>query len=241
MPEADTAVYAVRLKGVTKAFGRAPALRGVDLDLPWGKTLSLLGPNGSGKTTIIKIIATLTRADSGDVHIAGARVGRDGARARRMIGVVTHDPLLYEDLTARENLRFFCRMFSLDDIEDRIERVAETMGTTARLDQRIGAMSHGMKKRFGIARALLHEPPILLLDEPDSGLDQEALGLLDEVIGGGDNPRRAVIMTTHNLERAIALGDVMAIIAGGRVAHRQTLDAADADAAREAYERLASR
>ena len=145
--------------------------------------------------------------------------------------------MLYDDLTARENLRFTCRMFGLDRIDERIERVAELVGMTSRLDQRSGAMSHGMKKRFSIARSLLHDPPVLLMDEPDSGLDQEALALLDALISDRSNARRTVIMATHNLDRAIALGDRVAILSNGRVVYHESATDVDERSAREAYSR----
>ena len=226
---------AVQVRGLTKAFGRTPVLRDVDLDVPHGMVLSLLGPNGSGKTTLIKVLATLTRPDAGDVRICGVGLGRRSASIRSRIGVVGHDPLLYDDLTARENLRFACRMFSLDRADDRVERVSDLMGMSTDLDRKIGAMSHGMKKRFSIARALLHDPQVLLLDEPETGLDQEALSLLDSVIARRSDSARTVIMTTHNLERAVALGDRMAILANGRVAYDEPVDASDPDASRRAY------
>ena len=152
-----------------------------------------------------------------------------------MIGVVGHDPLLYDDLTARENLRFVCRMFALDCVDERVHSVSDRMGMALDLDRKIGAMSHGMKKRFSIARALLHDPHVLLLDEPETGLDQEALSLLDSVVASRSDSARTVIMTTHNLERAVALGDRMAILANGRVAYDEPVDAADPDASRRAY------
>ncbi len=228
---------AVRIRGLTKAFGRTLVLRGLDLDVPQGSVLSLLGPNGSGKTTLIRVLATLTRPDAGDVQICGVALGRRSASLRRMIGVVGHDPLLYDDLTARENFRFVCRMFGLNRADDRVEEVADLIGMTADLDKKVGAMSHGMKKRFSIARALLHDPQILLLDEPETGLDQEALTLLDAVISTRSNPARTVIMTTHNLERAVALGDRMAVLADGRVAYHEFVDSSDTDSARKAYMR----
>ena len=228
---------AVQIRGLTKAFGRTPVLRGVDLDVPRGTVLSLLGPNGSGKTTLIRVLATLTRPDAGDVRICGAGLNRQGARLRRLIGVVGHDPLLYDDLTARENFHFVCRMFDLDRSDERVEEVTDLMGMTADLDRKIGAMSHGMKKRFSIARALLHEPQVLLLDEPETGLDQEALTLLDAVISRQAGPIRTVIMTTHNLERAVALGDRIAVLADGRIAYHESVDSTDTDGARQTYMR----
>ena len=228
---------AVRIRGLTKAFGRTPVLRGLDLDVPQGAVLSLLGPNGSGKTTLIRVLATLTRPDAGEVRICGVGLGRQSSRLRRSIGVVGHDPLLYDDLTARENLRFVCRMFDLDLPDERIENVTCRMGMTPDLDRKIGAMSHGMKKRFSIARALLNDPQVLLLDEPETGLDQEALALLDAVISHPLDSIRTVIMATHNLERAVALGDRIAVLANGRVAYHESVDPSGTEAARRAYAR----
>ncbi len=226
---------AIQIKGLSKSFGRTTVLRGLDLEVPWGEVLTILGPNGSGKTTLIKILATLTKADSGEVRVAGATTTRSGQRVRRVIGVVTHDTLLYEDLTARENLKFFARMFSLDRIDERIGRAVERMGLSHRLDQKVRTLSHGMKKRFGIARALLHDPAILLMDEPESGLDQEALSLLNAVIADRAGPTRTVVMTTHNLERGLELGDRMAILSKGRIAHQEALDAVGVAAIKNTY------
>ena len=237
MSRDDHGGYAVSLRGVTKSFGRTPVLRGIDLDVPTGQVLSLLGPNGSGKTTLINILATLTRADAGQVQVGGIALDGNGSRIRRVIGVVTHDTLLYDDLTARENLRFTCRMFGLDRVDGRVGRVAELVGMADRLDQRSGTMSHGMKKRFSIARSLLHDPSVLLMDEPDSGLDQEALSLLDALISDRANKRRTVIMATHNLDRAISLGDRVAILSNGRVVYHESASDVDERSAREAYSR----
>jgi len=228
---------AIKVSGLRKAFGRTPVLRGVDLEVPWGQVLTLLGPNGSGKTTLIKILATLTKSDAGDVTIGGMPLSKQGQNIRRIIGVVAHDPLLYDDLTGRENLRFFARMFGVQEIDERIAVVTERMGMTPRLDQRVRTLSHGMKKRFSIARALLHEPAILMMDEPESGLDQEALGLLDAVVTDKTNPLRTVLMTTHSLDRAIALGQRMAILANGRIAYQGALKPGDTEALKEVYMR----
>jgi heme exporter protein A len=235
MTESISRGLAIEARGLSKAYGRAQVLRGLDLDVPWGQVLTILGPNGSGKTTLIKALAMLTRPDSGEIRIGGLTPKRSGQRIRRVIGVVAHDTLLYDDLTGYENLKFFARMFRLDRIEERIELVAERMGMTARLDQRVGTLSHGMKKRFSIARALLHEPLILIMDEPESGLDQEALALLEDVILDHSIPYRTVLMTTHNLERGLALGDRMAILSRGRIAYQESRDAVGSDALKEKY------
>ena len=224
---------AVRIRGLSKAFGRAPALRGIDLDVPTGATLSLLGPNGSGKTTLIRVMASLTRPDSGEVWVRGVPLRTRAPALRRMIGLVGHDPLLYDDLTARENLRFVCRMFGVERADERIEEVAADMGMSSNLDRKAGVMSHGMKKRFSIARALLHDPPVLLLDEPESGLDLEAVGLLDAIISRRDTSR-TVIMTTHDLERAVALADRVAALEDGRLVYDEARSP-DSDEVRGMY------
>ena len=226
---------AIEVKGLTKSYGRTQALRGLDLKVRWGEVIAILGPNGSGKTTLIKALATLTRPDEGTIRIADLSTSRSGERIRRLIGVVTHDSLLYPDLTGYENLKFYARMFRLDSIDERVRRVTERMGMTPRLNQKVGTLSHGMQKRFSIARALLHDPLVLIMDEPESGLDQEALSLLDAVITDREMPARTVLITTHNLERGLALADRMVILSNGRIAHEESLESAGPAKMREAY------
>jgi len=228
---------AIEVRGLNKAFGRVPVLRGLDLDVPWGEVLTVLGPNGSGKTTLIRTLGTLMRPDSGLIRVGGLDVARAGQALRRTVGVVTHEPMLYDQLTGSENLMFVARMFGLDNVEERVHHSADRMGVTARLDQRVSSMSHGLRKRFSIARALLHDPLVLLLDEPESGLDQEALDLLEDVVVGHAGASRAVLMTTHNLERGLALGNRMAILSRGRIAYHESLDTLGTAAARDAYAR----
>ena len=232
----DRPDLAIEVRGLSKSYGRTQVLRDLDLQVPWGQTLTVLGPNGSGKTTLIKTLATLAKPDAGEVLIAGLSARRNGVRARQTIGVVTHEPLLYDGLTGAENLRFFARMFALDHIEDRILEVAAQMGITDRLDSRAGTLSHGMRRRFSIARALLHSPRILIMDEPESGLDQRALSLLDDLIVNGRQLGRTILMTTHNFERGVALADRIAILARGSIAYQGV---ADSYSTRDAYERLA--
>ena len=237
MSETDPGGLAIETKGLCKAFGRTPVLRNLDLAVPWGEVLTILGPNGSGKSTLLKVLATLNKPDSGEVRVAGLSIAQDGQSVRRNIGVVAHDALLYDGFTGQENLKFYARMFGLQRIEERIEAVAQRFGMSDRLQQRVGTMSHGMKKRLGIARALLHDPLILLMDEPERGLDQEALAMLEDVVSDRTEPFRTVVMTTHNLERGLALGHRMAILAQGKIAYQESLDSVGTAAVRDAYSR----
>ena len=205
---------AIRVEALSKAYGRTPVLRGLSLEVPWGETLSVVGPNGAGKTTLIRVLAGLTKPDKGSVEIAGLPLDRMGRLARRVVGVVTHEPLLYDGMTVRENLRFAGRMFSLDRLDGRVESAADRLGVRSRLDEKVGTLSHGLRKRVSIARALLHEPSILLMDEPETGLDRQALGLLESVVGEVTATGGAVVMTTHSLAPAVGSGRRLTIVAG---------------------------
>ncbi len=229
---------AIEVRGLHKSYGRAAVLRGLDLQVAWGETLAILGPNGSGKTTLIKTLATLTRPDSGSVQVAGLDVSRSGRQARAAIGVVTHDPMLYEQLTGLENLKLFGRMFNLDAVEERAAYAADRLGMASRLSQRVGTMSHGMRKRLSIARALLHDPVILLMDEPESGLDQEALAILEGIVSGSGDLGHTVVMTTHNLERGATLAQRAAILSRGRIAYHDSAESLGVAGLRELYAEL---
>ena len=220
---------------MVKAFGRNAVLRGLNLNVHDGEFVALFGPNGAGKSTLIKILATLARPDSGSVRILGARLGGENNRIRRSVGVVMHSTLLYDELTGYENLAFYAKMFDLSAVAERVHYVAALMGMSSRLHLRIRTLSHGMKKRFSIARALLHDPPILLLDEPESGLDQEALGMLEQAVNRPSGSRRTVLMTTHNVERGLTMADKLAILANGRISYLDNGDSLDADGFRKAY------
>ena len=237
MSRADPDQLAIEVTGLSKSFGRAYALRDLDLQVPWGEVLTVLGPNGSGKTTLIKVLATLARPDRGTVRVAGLDASTSGRSVRRNIGVVTHAPLLYDELTGRENLVLFARLFGLDRVDERTEDSAHRVGLSSRLDQRAGTLSHGTRKRLGIARALLHEPLVLLMDEPESGLDQEALALLQEIVADRSTPFRTVIMTTHNLEIGMAMGDRLAILAHGKIAYQESMKSVGSSDVKDAYVR----
>ena len=227
--------YAIEIVGLWKSYGGRAVLKRLDISVDWGQILVVFGANGSGKSTLIKLLSTLSTPTDGEIRVAGMAM-KDNSRAiRRNIGVVMHQPLLYDNLTGRENLRFHGRMFSLDDLDKRIEIAAGLVGMAGFLDRRLGLLSHGLQKRFSMARAILHDPPILLLDEPETGLDQEALGLLKDLIVSSSGRQRTVVMTTHSLERGLAIGNRIAILAGGRIAYDEPRNVIDEVKVRAAY------
>ncbi len=209
----------IAVRGLVKAFGRKIVLRGVDLDIPAGQTLALFGPNGAGKTTLIRILATLSKATAGQVYVNGVDLLRTGYALRRYIGLVSHAPLLYDTLTGEENLRFYARMYDLRDTEARIAAVLEQVGLTHRRHDPVRTYSRGMVQRLAIARAILHDPPILLLDEPDTGLDQQAAEMLHRLIHQLGGEHRTILMTTHNLERGLEWADRVALLVNGRITY----------------------
>lgn len=215
---------AIMVDGVRVAFGTTVVLRGIDLAVPWGARLALLGPNGAGKSTLLRAIATLSRPTAGTVRIAGRDAFAEAAAVRRLIGVVAHQTYLYDELTARENLRFYAELYDLPDAAGRVEAILARVGLTARRNVRAGSLSRGQQQRLTLARALLHDPPILLLDEPDTGLDLAAFGLLETLLLGEG---RTVLLTTHNLRQAARLCDRYAILGGGRITSTGAIGAGD--------------
>ena len=220
----------IEARGVGKAFGLRTVLRGVDLSLAEGEFLTLFGPNGSGKTTFLRILATLSRPTTGTLRIAGWELPHQAAAVRRSLGMVAHQPLLYEDLSAEENLRLYARMYGLDDQARRVADALDRVGLLARARDMLRTFSRGMQQRLAIARALLHEPSILLLDEPYTGLDQDAAATLDGVLRQAlaAAHRPTVLMTTHNLARGLALCDRVAILSRGKIAYSASRDEVDA-------------
>ena len=209
---------AIRTEGLTRSFGRTRALAGVDLTVPWGCTLALFGPNGAGKSTLLRVLATLTMPDAGSVRVGGFERHRDAGRIRAMVGYVGHQTLLYDDLTAEENLRFYARLYGVGDAASRVEELLTDVGLIDRAGQRVGTFSNGMQKRLAIARALVHRPSVLLLDEPEAGLDEAGLGLLERVVRGVTAAGAAGAMSTHDVDRGLALADRVAVLTTGRVA-----------------------
>jgi heme exporter protein A len=210
---------AVAVAGLRRDFGESTALDGVGFELAVGESLVVLGPNGAGKTTLLRILATLLRPGGGEVRVLGARLPGEAWKARRRIGFLGHDALLYRDLSGRENLRFHARLHGLrsEEAEARIGALLVAIGMERRAEQRVAELSAGMRQRLAICRCVLHEPELLLLDEPDSNLDAEGRELARTLIGPGEGRTRVIV--THDPERALPDADqVLRLAAGGRVA-----------------------
>ncbi len=202
-------------RGVTRAFGAQRALRGVDLRLAAGDAVAVAGPNGAGKTTLLRILAGLMRPTSGEVHLADGRTPRDPA-ARRRVGLLSHQSFLYDDLTPRENLLFTGRLYGLADAAERTARALEEAGLAARADDPVRQLSRGMVQRVAIARALLHEPEILLLDEPFTGLDVPSAARLRALLAAQRAAGRGLVIVTHHLAEAWGFATHVAVLARGQ-------------------------
>lgn len=207
----------IEVRQVRKAFGPHQVLRGIDLTLAEGERVALFGPNGAGKTTLIRIISTLSKATSGDTLLGGVDVRKAGDDIRRYLGVVTHAPLLYDNLTAWENLAFYGAMYDVPNLGARAEEVLRRVGLWPRRFEPVRTFSRGMVQRLAIARAILHNPPILLLDEPDTGLDQAAADMLRQVLEDVGDAGRTMLLTTHHLERGLTWAGRALILNGGKV------------------------
>ncbi len=207
----------IRVRKLVKRFGPKIVLRGMDFDVAAGEFVALLGPNGAGKTTFLRILASLSRPALGEVRIAGYRLPDQAAAVRRRLGVVSHQPLLYGDLTAMENLRFYGRMYAIDDMEQRILEVLEMVGLAHRRHDLVRTFSRGMQQRLAIGRAVLHDPEVMLFDEPHTGLDQDACAMLDNVLRAVAARGRTVVMTSHDLARAADLASRFDVLSRGKI------------------------
>ena len=208
---------AIAIAGLEKSYRDWPVLWNLDLTVPWGETLSLFGANGAGKTTLLRILSTAVRPDAGAVRIAGRDLRRQTAAARRRIGIVAHRSFLYEDLTPAENLAYYARLYGIPDRTARIAAALARVGLSARAYHRVRALSNGMQKRAAIARAILHQPDVLLLDEPEAGLDRESRRILGELLAEWTASGRTVALATHDLELGLEWGHRAGVLRGGRV------------------------
>ena len=208
----------IKVHKLVKRFGLKTVLRGLNFEVARGEFVALLGPNGAGKTTFLRILASLSRPAAGKVTISGFQLPAQAAAVRRLIGVVSHLPLLYGDLTAEENLRFYARMYSIPDTQARINEVLQVVGLLNRRRDLVRTYSRGMQQRLAIGRAVLHDPQIILFDEPFTGLDQDACAMLDQVLREVAARGRTLVMTSHDLSRAADLASRFDVISYGVIA-----------------------
>jgi heme exporter protein A len=212
---------AIELADVGRAYGERIALTGVTLAVEEGETLAVFGSNGAGKTTLLRILATLLRPHRGVARVLGRELPKEGWAVRGQVGFLGHEPLLYRDLTARENLRFHARLH--DVAFTRVDELLEAVGLRSRADDLVHTYSRGMVQRTAVCRAVLHEPALLLLDEPLAGLDPGAAGLVAPLIGGGTR-----VLISHDVEHGLAEADLVLGLKGGRMAFCER-DVSEAD------------
>lgn len=204
----------IDVSNVTVRFGALTALADVTFSVDAGSSVAILGPNGAGKTTLLKIISGLAKPSGGTVQVGDA-TSREAVRSR--LGVVSHQTMLYEDLTARENLVFYARLYGLADLESVVAASLKSVGLSDRCDDRVRTFSRGMKQRLAIARATIHDPQVLLFDEPFTGLDVAGRDTLSERINAFRRLGRTLLVVTHDLQQAISLADRYLVLARGRV------------------------
>lgn len=226
----------IAVRKVHKRYGRKPILRGVDLSVGAGEVVALLGANGAGKTTLLRAISGLSKPDRGDIELGGASFKIAGHELRRYIGLVSHASLLYDNLSAPENLHFFARLYDMQEPAERIEWTLRSVDLWHRRRDLVRTYSRGMVQRLSIARAILHDPPVLLLDEPDTGLDQESAEMLHGLIRKLGAGQRAILLTTHNLERALAWADRIALLVDGRIVYGEATANLSGETLRRRYE-----
>jgi heme ABC exporter ATP-binding subunit CcmA len=227
----------VEVRGLWKSFDSVPVLRGLNLRVAAGQRAVIVGPNGSGKTTLFKILATLLRPSAGAAWVAGFDIHSQTGEVRRNVGVLCHQTYLYGELTCQENLLFYARMYGVADPPQRSRQMLRLVGLEGQADTLVRSLSRGMQQRLALARAIIHEPLVLLLDEPDTGLDQRWTGVLRDLVAERAAQGGTTLLTTHNLERSLDLADRVAVLNGGRIVFSARRDDLDVGSFKEAYSR----
>ena len=220
-------------RGLVREYGAVVAVDRVDLTLEEGEFLTIFGPNGAGKSSLLGMLGGALRPTHGTVSVRGAPLDFGSTDWRHSIGMLSHRGFLYAQLTAEENLRFYGQLFGIEDLDVRIPERLERVGLERRARSQVQELSHGMKQRLALARALLHDPDLVLLDEPFTGLDPSAAGVLHAVLRELRDGRRTVVMVTHNLGEGLALATRVAIQVSGKLAWEGRVDQID----REGFER----
>lgn len=230
----------IEIRGLVKTFDLRPALRKIDLEVHRGEFLALLGPNGSGKSTLLRLLAGLSKPTAGTIKVGGWELPREAAAVRAQLGLVSHKSLLYENLTARENLLFYAAMYKLSrqTAAERADHLLRQVNLHKRANSLVREFSRGMQQRLSIVRAMLHNPDVLLLDEPYTGLDQDATRTLDDLLRAASDDGHTIIMTTHALEHAAALTNRAVILSRGTIAYEAPMHDLRAAGITETYARV---
>ncbi len=201
----------IRTENLIKSFGDHLAVDRLTLDINAGEVFGFLGPNGAGKTTTIRMLSSLISPSAGRATVMGYEVGRDDQQIRRHVGILTETPGMYDRLSARRNLTIFARLYEVEAVDRQVEKYLRLLGLWERRDDAVGEFSKGMRQKLAIARALLHEPPVLFLDEPTAALDPEASRLVHDFISELRSEGRTIFLCTHNLDEADRLCDRVAV------------------------------
>lgn len=215
---ADLPELGIELQGVRKSFGAQAALAGVDLRIPQGSYVAVMGPNGAGKTTLLKVMSGLSAPTSGSVKIAGIEMRKAGPGLRRLVGYVSHESMLYHDISGQENLIFSAKLYGVREPERVVAETAERLNVARHLHKPVRALSRGTRQRVAIARAILHSPKLLLMDEPYTGLDEVAASTLADLLNDLHTPERTLIITVHEVFRALTGPERLIALAGGKLA-----------------------
>ena len=214
----------INVQGLNKAYGRNKIFQNLDLVINYGEVCALIGINGSGKTTLLKILSTLTKPDSGSLSISGLTSRKNGEDIRKLVGLVTHNHLLYNQLTGYENLKFVGELYRVQNIDEKIKELSSLLKLDKVLDKRTEYLSHGFQKRVSIARALIHNPLLLLLDDPESNLDHLSKTVLFEMIKRFKESGKTILVTTHNIETIVNIADRILLVSKNKISLDQTIN-----------------
>lgn len=207
----------IEVKQVSKYFGKKVALNKVDLNLYSSESLTLFGPNGAGKSTLLRIMSTLLHPSSGDVKICGISINDDKPSIRKYIGIISHDSFLYANLTAAENLFFYGKLYGVNNLKNRVDELLVKFNLSVHRDTLVRTFSRGMSQRLAIARSIIHDPLIIFLDEPYTGLDPQASDSLTSILNDFHRVKKTMIVTTHDLEKGWTTATKIAILAEGQI------------------------
>ena len=227
--------FDILTEGLTKSFGNIQALKSINLRVKRGEFLTIFGPNGAGKTTLIKILSTLSKPTAGSVIISKNDLKKEPQKVRRVVGVISHEPYLYGGLSALENICLFATMYGISNPKERSIEVIMKLGLENRMHDLVRTFSSGMKQRLAVARAIVHDPSVLLLDEPFTGLDQHGIKILRDMLSILRSQDRTILMTTHNISEGLDLSDRVLILSRGEIVYEGITKGLEGERFKEIY------